>query len=45
MMTAKMNETTGFLPKLQNILPRTPWITVYKAFVRHHLDYGDMLYD
>ena len=27
------------------ILPGTPLITVYKAFVTVNLDYGDILYD
>ena len=26
-------------------LPRTTLITICKAFVRPHLDYGDILYD
>ena len=35
----------GLLHKLRNILPRTMLITIYKAFTRPHLDYGDILYD
>ena len=35
----------GLLRKLRNILPRTTLITIYKAFTRPHLDYGDNLYD
>ena len=31
--------------KLQNLLPRTTFITFYTAFVRPHLDYGYILYD
>ena len=31
--------------KLQNSLPRTTLITIYKAFARPHLDYGDILHD
>ena len=45
MVTTKINKTVGILPKLQNLLPRTTSITTYKAFVRPHLDYGDLLYD
>ena len=41
----KVNKTMGLLGKLQNLLPRTTLITIYKAFVRPHLDYGDILYD
>ena len=45
MMTTKINKTIGLLRKLQNLLPKTALITIYKAFVRPHLDYGDILYD
>ena len=45
MVTAKINKTIGLLSKLQNLLPRTALIKIYKAFVRLHLDYGDILYD
>ena len=30
---------------MQNTLPRQALITIYKAFVRPHLDYGDILYE
>ena len=42
---AKVNKAVGLLRKLRNILPRTTLITIYKAFIRPHLDYGDVLYD
>ena len=45
MVTTKINNTIGVFRKLQNLLPRTALITIYKAFVRPHLDYGDILYD
>ena len=41
----KINKTIGLIRKLQNLLPRLDLITLYKAFVRPHLDYGDILYD
>ena len=41
----KVNKTIGLLRKLQNILPREPLLTIYKSFVRPHLDYGDVIYD
>ena len=41
----KINKTTGLLRKLSNLLPRQALVTIYKAFVRPHLDYGDVLYD
>ena len=31
--------------KLQKFLPRSVLITLYEAFVRTHLDYGDIIYD
>ena len=42
---SKKNITIGLLRKLQNLLPREALITIYKAFVRPHLDYGDVLFD
>ena len=45
MMTTKINKTIGLLRKLQNFSPRTALITVYKDFVRPHLDYGYILFD
>ena len=41
----KTSKTIGLLRKLQNLLPRAPLITIYKSFIRPHLDYGDMIYD
>ena len=41
----KTNNTIGLLRKLQTLLPRAPLITIYKSFIRPHLDYGDMIYD
>ena len=35
----------GLLHKLQNLLSRSTLITIYKVFVKLHLDYGDILYD
>ena len=45
MLTTEINKTIGLICKLQNLLPRTTLITIYKAFVRPHLDYDDILYD
>ena len=44
-ITTKVNQAIGLLQKLQKILLRLVLITKYKAFVRSHLDYGDMIYD
>ena len=35
----------GLIRKLQNLLPRTALITLYKTFVCPHLDYDDIIYD
>ena len=42
---AKVKKSISLLRKLRNLLPRTILITIYKAFIRSHLDYGDILYD
>ena len=28
-----------------NTLPRSALLTIYRSFIRHHLDYGDVIYD
>ena len=40
----KVSYTIGLLRKLQNLLPIKPLITVYKSFIRSHLDFGDIIY-
>ena len=41
----KANKGIGVIKKLSNILPRDALLTIYKSFVRLHLDYGDIMYD
>ena len=41
----KISKTIGLIRKLQNLLPRSALITLYKAFVLTHIDYGYILYD
>ena len=41
----KVNKTIGLLRKSQLTLPRQSLITIYKTFIRPHLDYGDVIYD
>ena len=41
----KVNKTIGLLRKFQQVLPRPSFITIYKAFVRPHLDYGNFIFD
>ena len=45
MVSGEISKTIGLLRKLHNFLPRAALITMYRAFIRPHLDYGDILYD
>ena len=42
---AKVNKAADLLRKLRKLLLRTTPITINNAFIRTHLDYGDILYD
>ena len=44
-VSGKISKTIGLLCKSQIFLPRAALIPIYKAFIRPHLDYGDILYD
>ena len=44
-VTTKVNKTNALLHKFQKFLPRLVLITIYKAFVRQHLDYGYVIHD
>ena len=35
----------GKIKRLRNILPRDSLVTIYKSFIRPHLDYGDVIHD
>ena len=39
---SRISKTIGLLRKLQKILTRPPLLSLYKSFIRPHLDYGDM---
>ena len=41
----KVKKTIALLRKFQQILSRQSLITIYKSFIRPHLDYGDIVYD
>ena len=41
----KVNRTTEILQKLQNTIPRSSSLTIYKSLIRPHLDYGNAIYD
>ena len=38
-------KTIGLLSKLQAVSPRPSLVTIYKAIIRPHLDYGDIIHD
>ena len=42
---AIVNKRIGMLKKLSNYLPRHSLVTLYKTFIRPHLDYADIVYD
>ena len=42
---SKVSKSIGLLRKLNNRLPRSFLITIYKSFVRPHLDYGGVMFD
>ena len=39
------NKGIGIIRKLNNILPRSALLTIYRSFIRPHLEYGDVIYD
>ena len=42
---SKAMKEIGIIKKLSKVLPRHSLVTIYKSFVRPHLDYGDITYD
>ena len=40
----KTSKIIGLIRKLQPIIPRAALLTIYKSFLRPHLDYGDVIY-
>ena len=41
----KCNKLIGLIRRRSVNLPRSALLTIYKSFIRPHLDYGDILYD
>ena len=41
----KVKKTIGLVRKFQQILPNQSLITIYKSFIRPHLDFGNIVYD
>ena len=42
---SKANKGIGIIKRLSHILPSKSLITIYKSFIRAHLDYCDVIYD
>ena len=42
---SRVNKAISFLRKFQLTLPRKSILTIYKSFIRPHLDYSDVIYD
>ena len=42
---SKVNKSIGLLPKFESVLPISLLLTVYKTFIRSHLDYADIVCD
>ena len=44
-MILKANKGIGLMARLRRYLQRNSLLTIYKVFIRPHLDYGDVVYD
>ena len=44
-ITNKVNKSIGLSHKLQMILPRRSLVTIYKSYIRAHLDFRDIIFD
>ena len=44
-ITQKIGKATGLLCRFQPILPRLSQLTIYKRFIRSHLDFPDVIYN
>ena len=44
-ITAKVSKTLGLLRKLDSCLPQSSLTTIYKSFVRPHLDHVDVIFE
>ena len=42
---SKANKGIGLITRLYSFLPRKTQTNIYKAFIRPHIDYGDVIYD
>ena len=44
-MILRANKEIGLITRLRRYLKRNSLLTIYKAFIRPHSDYGDVVYD
>ena len=44
-MILRANKGVGLITRLRRYLPRNSLLTIYKALIRPHLGYGDVVYD
>ena len=44
-MILRATKGVGLITTLRRYLPRNSLLTIYKAFIRLHLDFGDVVYD
>ena len=42
---SRVNKSIGLLRTFQPVLPRSSFFTIYKAFIRNHFDYADVIHD
>ena len=45
MKVGKAMKGVGLIQKLRCFLPRSSLLTIYKSFIRPHLDFGDVIYN
>ena len=44
-MILRANKGVGLITRPRRYLPRNSLLTIYKAFIKPHLDYADVVYD
>ena len=44
-ITQKISKKMGLLRRFQPILPRSSLLTIYKTYIRSHLDFAGFIYD
>ena len=45
LVLSKISRPLGLLRNLNSVLSRSALMTIYKSFIRPHLDYGDVIFD